>query len=180
MTLGCNIMNKLIQAKLQEPLKSYIELTHHSFTASNNKINVILDLKKPEKKQAYAKTDRKLPVVIPACTEMTVRTTTTKTKYPFEALVESNPRGLPAGLIISPSFQIVEDGQVCVQVSNYTEEDIYIPRNQKLAKVTLAEEVIPEYEMGVDNTGKKIVYLQEQHAESTSTDIPAIDLGDLF
>ena len=101
MTLGCNIMNKLIQAKLQEPLKSYVELTHHSFTASNNKINVILDMKKPEKKQAYAKTDRKLPVVIPACTEMTVRTTTTKTKYPFEALVESNPRGLPAGLIFS-------------------------------------------------------------------------------
>ena len=27
MTLGCNIMNKLIRAKLQEPLKSYIELT---------------------------------------------------------------------------------------------------------------------------------------------------------
>ena len=47
-------MNKLIQAKLQEPLKSYIEMTHHSFTASNNKINVILDSKKPEKKQAYA------------------------------------------------------------------------------------------------------------------------------
>ena len=147
MTLGCNIMNKLIQAKLQESLKSYIELTHHSITANNNKINVILDSKKPDKKQAYAKTDRKLPVVIPTCTEMTVRTTT-KTKYPFEALVESNPRGLPAGLIISPSFQIVEDGQVCVQVSNYTERDIYIPRNQKLAKVTLAEEVIPEYEMG--------------------------------
>ena len=82
-------------------------------------------------------------------------------------------------MIISPSFQIVEDEQVCVQVSNYTEEDIYIPRNQKLAKVTLAEEVIPEYEMGVDNTGKKIVYLQEQHVESTSTDIADIDLGDL-
>ena len=47
-------MNKLIQAKLQEPLKSYIEMTHHSFTASNNKINVILGSKKPEKKQAYA------------------------------------------------------------------------------------------------------------------------------
>ena len=109
-------------------LKFYIELTHHSFTASNNKINVILDSnKKPEKKQAFAKTDRKLPVVIPACTEMTVRTTTTKTKYPLEALVEANPRSLPAGLIISPSFQIIEDGQVCVQVSNYTEEDIYIP-----------------------------------------------------
>ena len=52
---------------------------------------------------------------------MTVRTTTIKTKYPFEALVEANPRSLPAGLIISPSFQIVEDRQVCVQVSNYTE-----------------------------------------------------------
>ena len=36
-------MNKLIEAKSQEPLKSYIELTHHSFTASNNKINVILE-----------------------------------------------------------------------------------------------------------------------------------------
>ena len=71
MTLGCNIMNKLIQAKLQEPLKSYIEPTHHSFTASKNKISVILDVKKPEKKQVYAKTDRKLPVVITACTEMT-------------------------------------------------------------------------------------------------------------
>ena len=138
-----------------------IEQTHHSFTANNSKINVIVDSKKLEKKQAFAKTDRKLPVVIPACTEMTVRTTTTKTKYPFEALVEPNPRSLPAGLDISLSFQIVEDGQICVQVSNYTEEDIYIPSNQKLAKVTLAEEVIPEYEMGVDNTGKKIVYLQE-------------------
>ena len=95
---------------------------------------------------------------------MTVRTTTTtKTKYPFEALVEANPRSLPAGLIISPSFQIVEDGQVCVQVSNNT-EDIYIPRNQKLAKVILAEEVIPEYQMGSDNTGKKIVYMQEHRS----------------
>ena len=93
--------------------------------------------------------------------------------------MKSNPRGLLAGLIISPSFQIVEDGQVCVQVSNYTEEDIYLPRKQKLAKVTLAEEVIPEYEMGVDNAEKKIVYLQEQHAESTSIVIPDIDLGDL-
>ena len=105
-------MNKLIQAKLQEPLKSYIELTHYSFTASNNKINVILNSKKPENKQAFAETDRKLPVVITACTKMTVGTTITKTKFPSEAFVKDNPRSLPVGLIISPFFQIVEDGQV--------------------------------------------------------------------
>ena len=69
-----------------------------------------------------------------------------------------------------------------VQVGNTTNEDIYLPRNQKVAKVTLAEEVIPEYEMNVDETGRKIVYLQEQHQTSPSNSdnvVPDLDLGDI-
>ena len=50
-----------------------------------------------------------------------------------------------------------------VQVGITTNEDIFLPRNQKIAKVTVAEEVIPDHEMDVDETGRKIVYLQEQN-----------------
>ena len=30
MTLGCNIINRLVHEKLQEPLRAYLELTHHT------------------------------------------------------------------------------------------------------------------------------------------------------
>ena len=120
--------------------------------------------------------------MIPACTEMTVQATTVNLKQPFEAIVESNPFNLPSGLIIYPKYQTVKGGQVNVQVGNMTNEDIYLPRNQKIAKVTLAEEVIPEYDMEVDETGRKIVYLQEQQHQAgpsnSDTDIPDLDLGD--
>ena len=101
--------------------------------------------------------------MIPACTEMTVQATTVNLKQPFEAIVESNPFNLPAGIVIYPTFQTVKGGQVNVQVGNTTNEDIYLPRNQKIAKVTLAEEVIPEYEMDVDETGRNIVYLKNNN-----------------
>ena len=68
-----------------------------------------------------------------------------------------------------------------VQVGITTNEDIFLPRNQKIAKVTVAEEVIPDHEMDVDETGRKIVYLQEQkHQTSPSNsenDVPDLDLG---
>ena len=82
-----------------------------------------------------------------------------------------------------PTYQTVRGGQVNVQVGNTTNEDIYLPRNQKIAKVILAEEVIPEYDMEVDETGRKIVYLQEQQHQAgpsnSDTDIPDLDLGDI-
>ena len=75
----------------------------------------------------------------------------------------------------------MKGGQVNVQVGITTNEDIFLPRNQKIAKVTVAEEVIPDHEMDVDETGRKIVYLQEQkHQTSPSNsenDVPDLDLG---
>ena len=77
----------------------------------------------------------------------------------------------------------MKGGQVSVQVGNTTNEDIHLPRSQKIAKVTSAEEVIPEYDMEVDETGRKIVYLQEQQHQAgpsnPDTDIPDLDLGDI-
>ena len=169
MTLGCNIINRLVHEKLQEPLRAYLQLTHHTSLTTCNKIKVNLDPKHPDKKYAFAKSNRKASIMIPACTEMTVQATTVNLKQPFEAIVESNPFNLPAGIVINPTIQIVKGGQVNVQVGNTTNEDIYLPRNQKIAKVTLAEEVIPEYEMDVDKTGRKIVYLQEQQHQTSSS-----------
>ena len=49
--------------------------------------------------------------------------------------------------------------------------------------VTLAEEVIPEYEMDIDDTGRKIVCLQEQQHHTSpfhsDNDVPDLDLGDI-
>ena len=47
----------------------------------------------------------------------------------------------------------------------------------------LAEEIIPEYEMGIDKqTGRKTVYLQGQHQQPTicDDDVPDIDLGKIL
>ena len=97
--------------------------------------------------------------------------------------MESNPSNLPSGIIIYPTYQTVKGGQVSVQVGNTTNEDIKMPRNQKIAKVTLPEEVIPEYYMELDETGRKIVHLQEQQHQAgpsnSDTDIPDLDLGDI-
>ena len=180
MTLGCNIINRLVYEKLHEPLKAYVQTTYPQYTANTNKIDVTLNPNKPEKLSCFAKTNRKTATLIPALTEMTIMATTVNTRYPFQALVEGTNRQLSSGLIVFPTFQKVEHGQVRIHVGNMSDKDLYIPRNQKIAIVTQGEEVIPEYEMAVDEeTGKKIVYLQEQHTESEDDTIPDIDLGDL-
>ena len=131
MTLGCNIINRLVHDKLQEPLRAYLQLTHHTPMATCNNIKVNLDPKHPGKKYAFAKSNRKSSILIPACTEMTVQATTVNLKQTFEAIVESNPFNLPSGIIIYPTYQTVKGGQVNVQVGNTTNEDIYLPRNQE-------------------------------------------------
>ena len=85
MTLGCNIINRLVHEKLQEPLRAYLQLTHHTPMATCNN----LDPKHPEKKHAFVKSNRKASIMIPACTEMTVQATTVNLKQPFEAIVKS-------------------------------------------------------------------------------------------
>ena len=182
MTLGCNIMNRLVQDKLSDTLKAYMQVTHQHFQANSNKAEVILNPKKPHHQYGTAKTDRKLSILVPACTEMTITATTTQTEHPFEALVEGMDRQLPRGLVVFPHFQQVKEGLVQVHVGNLTDEDVYIPRNQKIAKVTIAEEVIPEYNIEIDEeTGRKTVYLQEQYQQTptSNTDIPDVDLGDI-
>ena len=87
MTLGCNIINRLIHEKLQEPLRAYLQLTHHTPMATCNNIKVNLDPKHPGKKHAFAKSNRKSSIMIPACTEMAVQATTVNLKQTFEAIV---------------------------------------------------------------------------------------------
>ena len=66
MTLGCNTINRLVHEKLQEPLRAYLQLTHHTPMATCNNIKVNLDPKHPEKKHAFAKSNRKASIMIPA------------------------------------------------------------------------------------------------------------------
>ena len=53
MTLGGNIINRLVHEKLQEPLRAYLQLTHHTPMATCNNIKVNLDPKHPGKKYGF-------------------------------------------------------------------------------------------------------------------------------
>ena len=188
MVLGCNILNRLDHQSLKPELR---HLTS-SHKVKLNRIKVTHPSTKKEKQEmtyCFGRSGRKEGTKIPAHTEMTISVNTIQTEEPFDAIVEGHPVNLPQGIMIYPTYQTIQEGKMFVQIGNVTSQDIYIPRGQKIAKATLAEEVVPDLDMTIDpQTGRKYVnihptvLMREQHPSQTPPNdgpAPDIDLGDL-
>ena len=128
----------------------------------------------------FVKLAGKSPVKIPANTSIAVKGTTKQLSEPYEALIETEVGGsLPNGLHIAPTFCTVVHGSVEVQVSNITNRDIWISKNQRIAEAFSASEVLPEVTVQYDSSGSpEIVFSSQCSAEEF--DINSLDTGDIF
>jgi len=116
----------------------------------------------------FVKLAGKSPVKIPANTSIAVKGTTKQLSEPYEALIETEVGGsLPNGLHIAPTFCTVVHGSVEVQVSNITNRDIWISKNQRIAEAFSASEVLPEVTVQYDSSGSpEIVFSSQCSAEN--------------
>jgi hypothetical protein len=184
--IGCNIFNRLLgresdfNCNSEENKKSWNDaLTLCNEGAIRQESVCVEELADEQGHIGYVKLKGNDPVLIPANSGKTVWGTTKQFPHEICAVVEhTETSSLSDGLLLCPTLSRIKKGLVPVQIRNYTSEDIWIQRHQRIAEVSFGEELLPDIHITVAETGELQAVIEENTCNLTPTELlKNMDIG---
>ena len=151
--LGCNLLDLMYHA-----MKSKLITNEHSilqdilktYGARVSLCEEIETLCQTKEVLSFVKTMGK-HVFILANSSCILTGTTRQMPNSMVALVEPIENSVCPELIIIPSFSRVEDGRITFEVANCSSQDIWLHKPTRLAKLCVANELVPELDVAVES-----------------------------